>query len=102
MSTATVTLHNNLPKAWRPTRIRVRRIEKCLVKHGSCLSFSGCSVGGISKPNERVPRLVFRRRKFTVRLLLFVWETANTGATSVSTTCENSWCVVPSHQRCKV
>ncbi len=103
MSATVVTLHNHLPKAWCPTRSRIRRIEKCLVTHGSCLSFSSHSGSGagISKTKERAPRVVFKKRKITARLLLFVWETARTDAVSVKATCGNSWCVVPLHQQCK-
>lgn len=92
-----VTLHKTLPEEWKPTAARVVKIERFLVLHsGRCLSWNN------NRRGQRDVRLTFRKRKFSVRGLLYLWKTGETNAPAVKSACGNSWCIRPSHQVCKI
>lgn len=95
-----VALHKTLPKPWRPGVSRVRKIRKHLVSHsGGCVSWGG------DKTGKRDARLVFNKRKYSVRVLLYLWETGRTALGDkrvVKASCKNSWCIKPLHQECRI
>lgn len=103
-----LSINKDLAKEWHPTRARIRKVEKHLVsRSGGCLSWDARDAstdlrGGVGKKKKkRDVRLVFNKRKFTARILLYVWESGVVGARCGKPRCGNYWCLRPLHQVCK-
>jgi hypothetical protein len=102
-----LSINKDLAKEWRPTRARIRKIEKHLItRSGGCLSWDSGDAGidlrgGVGKKKKRDIRLVFKKRKFTARILLYVWESGTPDVRCGRPRCGNWWCLSPSHQICK-
>lgn len=94
-----LSISQDLPPRWRPTRNRVAKIERRLTARGDdgCLAWDV----GVGKTQRRPARVVCNGKKFTVRALLCVWETGvvRTDFAKKKPSCGSWWCLLPAHQR---